>query len=88
MEQHAIAAVEFPLGFCAVCDREVLTYIGTITYIGADEDDPRQCVHCDTPVTASLRSTALDDLSAAGYAEAPPPSACGTGGCGSGRCGK
>jgi hypothetical protein len=80
MDQQA-GSMQLPLAYCAVCDREVLTYLGL------EDEDPRCCVHCDTPVSeALLRSAAVAELDATGYAEIPPASSCGSGGCGSGGC--
>lgn len=83
MEQAVIAGVELPIALCLVCDREVLTYLGL------DEDEPRRCVHCDSPVNeALLRGASVDDLGSAGYGEIAPAKSCGSGGCGSGGCGR
>lgn len=81
MEQHASGAVPLPLGFCSVCEREVLTCVGV------DDDDPRCCVHCDTPIDEdSLHLSTVSDLEHVGYAEIEPARSCGSGGCGSGGC--
>ena len=83
MEQQVLAAVPLPLGFCGVCEREVLTYLGV------EDDDPRCCVHCDTPIDEDvLHLSTVADLEKVGYAEVEPARArsCGSGGCGSGGC--
>lgn len=81
MEQQTVAGTQLPLGFCSVCSREVLTYLG------GDEDEPRFCVHCDTPINEErLRSATLAELETAGYAEIQPAKSCGSGGCSSGGC--
>ncbi len=83
MEHQVVEDAQLPLGFCGVCDREVLTYLGF------EDDDPRLCVHCDAPITeAFLRTARLEELEKTGYAEILPAKSCGTGGCGSGGCGR
>jgi hypothetical protein len=80
MERIEAASVEFSLGFCTACDRDVLTHVHF------DDDGSRLCVHCDAPVHGAVRAATLNDLKTAGYGEIPPASSCGSGGCGSGGC--
>jgi hypothetical protein len=81
MEQDAATGVPLPVGFCTLCEREVLTSLGV------DDDDPRCCVHCDTPIDEEmLRLSTATDLERVGYAEIEPARSCGSGGCGSGGC--
>ena len=83
MEQQAVASTQLPIGFCAVCDRDVLTYVVTI-----EDDEPRFCVHCDGVIDEDdLRPVTLTDLETTGYAEIQPAKSCGSGGgCSSGGC--
>ena len=70
--------LEFPLGWCKLCEREVLTAAGN--------DEARQCVHCDEPVTKVRHARGLD-LAGSGYA-LHEEQGCGRPDCGGGRCGR
>ena len=79
MPEAAQIPSAFPIAQCAVCDRQVLTYLD---FDGAL--DFRRCVHCDGPIGGDLRWINASELEAEGYQfGAPAP---GGGGCGSG-CG-
>ncbi len=72
--------LEFPLGWCTPCGREVLTAV-------AEDGDGRLCVHCDLPVDGALRQARGVDLAGSGYA-LHEEQGCGRPDCGGGRCGK
>lgn len=76
-------ALEFPIGWCAVCGRHVLTHAAPT---GGDEDG-RLCVHCDNRVDAELRAVGQGDLDSHGYALVENFD-CGSPNCGGGRCGR
>jgi hypothetical protein len=60
-----------------------------LTSLAVDDDDPRCCVHCDTPIGEhTLRLSTSTDLEEVGYGEIEPARSCGSGGCGSGGCGR
>lgn len=78
----AFDSVDFTLGLCDTCDREVLTYVDY-----ANEDERRLCVHCDAPVDSALRVTQGKELASTGYGEVSDGGGCGSGGgCSSGGC--
>src|SRR5262245_21436520 len=81
MDQPGADELDFTFGWCAICDREVLTY--------ADYDDPagelRRCVHCEQAVQHRLRPAAVDDLPASGYGLLELQG-CGNPNCGGGQC--
>lgn len=81
MDDAAAADLELTLGWCAICDREVLTY--------ADYDDgereQRRCVHCEQAVQRKLRAAVVDDLPGSGYGLLESQG-CGNPSCGGGQC--
>lgn len=75
----------FPMADCAVCGKEVLTYVALD---GDNEGERRVCVHCDTEVGSGgdLKWVSPGELEQAGYYFGPPPDTDEKGGCASG-CG-
>ncbi|MGA7872514.1 MAG: hypothetical protein WCA22_16630 [Candidatus Binatus sp.] len=76
-------AATFPMADCALCGKQVLTYVA----LDDDGAERRVCVHCDTAVGESLKWVSPGELEQAGYYFGPPPAenekgACTTG-CGS-----
>ena len=71
---------------CAVCGKEVLTYVALDD--GNESLERRVCVHCDTEVGAgnSVKWVSPGELEQAGYYFGPPPEEGEKGGCNSG-CG-
>lgn len=71
---------EFTVGWCAICDRDVLTYAD------ADASEAVQrCVHCEQRVSR-LRNATGEDLPQHGY-DLVENSGCGRPDCGGGKCG-
>jgi hypothetical protein len=72
--------LSFTVGYCDICDREVLTY--------AEYDDGgaerRQCVHCEQPARR-LRRTTGAELPGHGYGLLETQG-CGNPACGGGQC--
>lgn len=81
MDDVQFDELEFMLGWCAICDRDVLTY--------PDPDsaqlDRRCCVHCDQLVQRKLRPAKGDELPSSGYGLLETQG-CGNPGCGGGQC--
>ncbi|MEO8605519.1 MAG: hypothetical protein ABI629_23320 [bacterium] len=73
---------EFTVGWCAACDRDVLTYADVDE---ASEAAPR-CVHCEQRV-GRLRTATGEDLPQHGYGVLED-AGCGRPDCGNGRCGR
>jgi hypothetical protein len=71
--------LEFTLGYCAICDRDVLTYPDP------DASERRCCVHCDQTVQNKLRPATGEDLPARGYGLLETQG-CGNPSCGGGQC--
>jgi len=83
MDDVRFDELEFTLGFCAICDRDVLTYVDL------DPADPeqRRCVHCDEPVRRGVRPAQGGELPAHGYGLLETQG-CGSPTCGGGQCGR
>jgi hypothetical protein len=79
MDELQFDDLEFPLGWCGHCQREVLTAVG-------DESDARHCVHCGEPIGGPIRHARGMDLADSGYA-LHEEQGCGRPDCGGGRCG-
>jgi hypothetical protein len=75
----------FPMADCAACGKTVLTYVA-LDDAGAER---RVCVHCDAPVSDSLKWVSPGELEQAGYYFGAPPADDEKGGCstGCGSCG-
>lgn len=73
----------FIVGWCAICNREVLT---CADYDPAGEE-VRHCVHCDQRVARALHAVRGDELTSRGYA-VHEERGCGRPDCGNGRCGR
>jgi hypothetical protein len=72
---------EFTVGWCAICDRDVLTYAD----MEVVDAELRRCVHCDELVQHSLRRATGDDLPTHGYGLLETQG-CGNPSCGGGQC--
>ena len=72
--------LDFPLGWCEPCQREVLTAAN-------GDDDGRHCVHCGGTVSGRIRHVRGMDLAESGYA-LHEEQGCGRADCGGGRCGR
>ena len=81
MDETRFEDLEFIVGQCASCGREVLTY----TDYDAAGHEERHCVHCDQVVQWQLRSTKGETLSGSGYGVFED-AGCGRPGCGGGQC--
>ncbi len=81
MDDLSFSDSEFIVGWCAICDREVLTYDDSV---GAQSR--RRCVHCEQSV-GRLRDITGEDLPEHGY-DLVENSGCGRPDCGGGQCGK
>jgi hypothetical protein len=82
MDDVRFAELEFTVGRCDHCGRDVLTY--------PDPDGPEDganacCVHCATVVIGGLRAARGDDLPAHGYGLLETQG-CGNPACGGGQC--
>ena len=73
---------EFAVGWCAICDRDVLTFANDLD----DGDLSLRCVHCEQRV-GRLRVAIGEDLPQHGYGVIED-SGCGRPDCGGGRCGR
>ena len=74
---------EFSVGWCALCERDVLTYLDDDA---SDDAAARRCVHCEQRV-GRLRSATGEDLPQHGYALVEN-GGCGRPDCGGGQCGR
>jgi len=83
MDARPFEQLDFALGWCAGCAREVLTH----TDYGAEGAEQRRCVHCDHPVEAGVRRARGSELAEHGYGLVEA-SGCGKSNCGGGRCGQ
>lgn len=83
MEDLKFEELDFTLGWCAICGRDVLT---SADY---DEDgqERRRCVHCDELVQNRLRGTKGELLPTHGYGLLETQG-CGSPSCGGGQCGR
>lgn len=79
MDELQFDDLDFPLGWCEPCQREVLTAVQA-------ESDARQCVHCGGAIGDRLRQARGLDLASSGYA-LYEEQGCGRPDCGGGRCG-
>ncbi|HYB92335.1 MAG TPA: hypothetical protein VEC38_14960 [Candidatus Binataceae bacterium] len=70
----------FPLAHCHSCDKTVLTCLA----IGADGNEHRHCVHCDSAIASAIEWVDASELERTGYYLGAPPSKAG--GCGCGSC--
>jgi hypothetical protein len=73
--------IEFMVAWCAICDRDVLTYLDS----DASEPAHRRCVHCDQLVQRRIRAARGDELSGYGYGLLEDEG-CGNPNCGGGQC--
>jgi hypothetical protein len=76
----AFEELEFAIGACAVCGRDVLTYPD----VEDDAGERQRCVHCDQPVRA-LQAAKGRDLPEHGYGLLETQG-CGNPDCGGGQC--
>jgi hypothetical protein len=79
MDDLQFEDLDFPLGWCSQCAREVLMAL-------RHEGDARECVHCGAPISGRVRDARGMDLGEAGYA-LHEEQGCGRPDCGGGRCG-
>jgi hypothetical protein len=79
MDELLFDDLDFPLGWCVGCAREVLTCAG-------DEAGVRHCVHCSADIAGPLRQMRGAELGERGYA-LHEEQGCGKADCGGGRCG-
>lgn len=79
MDDVRFGELEFTLGYCAICDRDVLTYPDP------DESERQCCVHCDQAVQRKLRAATGEDLPSSGYGLLETQG-CGNPSCGGGQC--
>lgn len=84
MHETGFEELEFTLGFCAICNREVLTYADAD---GDGEALVHRCVHCEQRVASRLRLSTGADLPDAGYGLLELQG-CGSPTCGGGQCGR
>ena len=82
MAKPSLGEATFPLGYCEVCTRAVLTHLD----LGPADEEIRRCVHCDALVTATLTWVDTSELEATGYAIVDAR-ICGNGGGCSAGCG-
>jgi len=78
MDELRFDELQFTVGWCAICDRDVLTYPDP------DDDRPR-CVHCEQAVQHKVRAATGDELPTHGYGLLETQG-CGNPGCGGGQC--
>lgn len=83
MDDVQFDELEFTFGWCAICDRDVLTYPDP----AAADFEARHCVHCDQPVARRVRVTKGDELPSHGYGLLESQG-CGNPSCGGGQCGR
>jgi len=81
VEDVRFEELEFVIGWCAICDREVLTYAD----FDADATARRNCVHCDQWVQRGLRAAPGEELPDHGYGLLETQG-CGNPACGGGQC--
>lgn len=79
MDDLQFEDLDFPLGWCAQCGREVLMAL-------RPGDEGRECVHCGEPISGRIRQARGMDLGDNGYA-LQEEQGCGRADCGGGRCG-
>ncbi len=89
MAEADFAEVDFALGWCDGCAREVLTWLDydSVDTSAAPARELQRCLHCEQVVTSQLRKAKGSDLARRGYSLVEA-SGCGSGGCGSGKCGR
>lgn len=81
MDDVRFAESEFLIGWCAICNRDVLTYPDP------EAADPLQrCVHCEQRVSR-VRPATGESLPEHGY-EMVEAGGCGRPDCGGGQCGR
>lgn len=81
MQPGLSSRVSFPVSYCAVCDKTVLTWLR----LDGGGGETRACVHCDAEVGPKLDWLAQDQLEESGYYigdQARKRGGCGSGGCG------
>lgn len=83
MDGTPFEQLDFTLGWCEGCGREVLTHAD----YGADGVERRCCVHCDQLIEAGMRLARGNELAAHGYGLLEF-AGCGKSNCGGGRCGQ
>jgi hypothetical protein len=83
MEDVRFDELEFTLGTCAICDRDVLTYPDP----DATDGSARRCVHCDQVVQRRIRAAQGGELPEHGYGLLETQG-CGSPTCGGGQCGR
>jgi hypothetical protein len=82
MEDVGSDELQFVVGRCAPCDRDVLTYLAVAA---DDRPERRLCVHCDQPVEHQIRAATEDELPSHGYGLLETQG-CGNPNCGGGQC--
>jgi len=81
MEDVRFAEIEFTVGWCTQCERDVLTYPDP----DSDEVAAVRCVHCEQTVDHALRTAKGDALPEHGYGLLETQG-CGNPSCGGGQC--
>lgn len=86
MREAAGNLASFPIARCEACGKTVLLYLA----YGADGQERRLCVHCDSLIDSALAWVTAEELEAEGYAIGAPLAkprgcGCGGGGCARGR---
>lgn len=75
--------LDFRIGRCAECERDVLTYVS----YGVEGGETVCCVHCDVPLVDELQSAPGAGLPDIGYGLLETQG-CGNPDCGGGQCGR
>lgn len=81
MDDVGFDELQFTVGWCAICDRDVLTYPDP----AVSELDRQLCVHCDQAVQRKVRAAKGDELPQHGYGLLETQG-CGNPSCGGGQC--
>lgn len=74
---------EFLVGWCGVCQKDVLTHVE----LGPTDEEIRRCLHCDEVITHELKSLGSKELEANGYTIVDARVCGNGGGCSAGGCG-
>jgi hypothetical protein len=81
MESASPSSPTFPVAYCAICDKTVLTWLN----LDGSGCEIRACVHCDAEVGPKVDYLVQSELEESGYYVGERPRK--GGGCGSGGCG-